>query len=760
MDTALQRWIDKQEKLKKQGQQPKLWELATLLQAYGFNRRKYPAPQKSNERERNKYYVAAKTAAPEQGYFKSFSIDTVLEYWKGVQPDLYNSLLGDSRNEPTGPEDLITILKAYGYNNEDYSYYRPGSKEIFGYAPGRDAQVIGKTHYLLAGVNIHGTTGRLQPRGVAHWVVVTRLTPQGNMLGDNGGWVEIYNPFPNEWEEYSYREFMKAFNGMSEGATLWIKKDVSPDFAMQALAPAKSKQKDIKSSGKGIKNAKSDQRSAKKRKEEKDKQRDKTKGKKGERVVEFDNEPPLDANELACERLGVQALPWAVGRWLLEASGGDSFLANSLTDALLECGILAIQEVEIDEKKLRAAVLTDLVSSKGLDGAIKAGTESPASFAQDPAYRVAGAVLPLFLPRIVEEIRELQKHMAFHAHQPHREFRAWTSGLAVQSLERLISQIQETVGRLPLAVHDREQLMRICNVILTRPTSGAIEEEIKSLYSNPAIMDPLNKVWDLKRGEKITLPQLREWIHGLAAPRRKDIYRVKRWGAPGAEELGHTVEKLYARGESSNFQAVGLYNEATGFGAVSNYLIIPREDVLRLEALQVEDLYEQKRPEWLHQKMNWLCQHRGSIYMFAEEEDDRGGWPWRREAGIRWGTIALGGNLVQVVEKRDMEVKLPAKEEVASMTMGRLRGFKREDWGRPLDELLAEGLVHRCFCVYTGNDIGDGPQGIVYSPFWSPEEWEFMPKTKGVRDPKALWIPMAYLEEESKEPAESPQADP
>jgi hypothetical protein len=65
--------------------------------------------------------------------------------------------------------------------------------------------------------------------------------------------------------------------------------------------------------------------------------------------------------------------------------------------------------------------------------------------------------------------------------------------------------------------------------------------------------------------------------------------------------------------------------------------------------------------------------------------------------------------------------------------------------------MLAEGLVHRCFCVYSGNDIGDSPQGIVYSPFWSPLDWEFMPKERGVRPPTAFWIPFAYLENESVE---------
>jgi hypothetical protein len=80
--------------------------------------------------------------------------------------------------------------------------------------------------------------------------------------------------------------------------------------------------------------------------------------------------------------------------------------------------------------------------------------------------------------------------------------------------------------------------------------------------------------------------------------------------------------------------------------------------------------------------------------------------------------------------KRDVEV-------------ARLKGFSPLDWGRPLDDLLAEGLVHRCFCAYKSNHFGDTPKGIVYSPFYSPRYWEFPGKKA---HPTALYIPVEWLE--------------
>ena len=132
----------------------------------------------------------------------------------------------------------------------------------------------------------------------------------------------------------------------------------------------------------------------------------------------------------------------------------------------------------------------------------------------------------------------------------------------------------------------------------------------------------------------------------------------------------------------------GLYNKGTNdFGAVQNFIFVPREDVERLKALQVEDVYEKKKADWRTQKMNWLCQYEGAIYMFDKESDT-----WMRAPRIRWGTRALGGNLVQVDgAPEEIEVKVKGFETVGTptrggkirLTMRRLVGFRKSDWNRP-----------------------------------------------------------------------------
>ena len=433
LESSLKRWIETQ------GKQAGLWELAALLQAYGFNRRKYVKPLNATKREPGKYYVAPnnKLGLPSDSeqYFKSFSIDTVLEYWKGVQPDLFTSILGGNRNEKTGPDDLITIMKAYGYSREDFSYHRPGSQEDFGYAPSRDAEVVGKTHFVLAGVNISGTTGRLQPVGVAHWVVVTKVVPRGNLVGGNGGWVELYNPFPNCWEEYSYKEFMDSF---APGSTLWIKKDITPVFTRQRLASAKSKEKAAST------NVNAGQKGDKKG------QREQGKNKRKEaRLPPIGDNPPLDVNRVVCERLNVEAIPWEIGEWISKTADGDEYFAGELAETLCECGILDLREIEAGEnKKVKAAVLIDPEFSDKLEAAIRTSinrlSSSPRS--RDPALKVASAVLPLFTRAVVQEIKEIRKNMPPQAYQGLPEFRAWTLGLASQGTDPLEEDVKKNLS--------------------------------------------------------------------------------------------------------------------------------------------------------------------------------------------------------------------------------------------------------------------------------------------------------------------------
>lgn len=224
-----------------------------------------------------------------------------------------------------------------------------------------------------------------------------------------------------------------------------------------------------------------------------------------------------------------------------------------------------------------------------------------------------------------------------------------------------------------------------------------------------------------------------EWQNSILSIPGSNLYRVRKWGDPVMVKYGFDVNRL----NTSNFQAVGLYNNGNKeFGAVSNFIRISHAEVLRLKAMQIEDNYVTKREDWRSQKMNWLCKFRGTIYFFDNDSDD-----WRTAPRIRWGTLALGGNLVQVVGTEIIRAKM--RDGITrQVEMARLKGFTVSDWDRPVDDLLAEGLVHRCFCAYRNNHFGDSPKGIVYSPFYSPEDWDFAGTAKAT----ALYIPTEWLE--------------
>jgi hypothetical protein len=218
---------------------------------------------------------------------------------------------------------------------------------------------------------------------------------------------------------------------------------------------------------------------------------------------------------------------------------------------------------------------------------------------------------------------------------------------------------------------------------------------------------------------------------------KNKLYRVKRWGDPVlVKQAGLSVDIV----GTTNFQAVGLYNKVTGWGGVTNFLNIPRRDIDRLIALQVEDNYEDKVADWRSQKMNWLCKTKGTIYFTGGAAD------WKTAQSIRWGTIAIGGNVVQIEGVEDMLIATRGETRKQWRPMARLAGFRKTDWARPLPELLEQGLAHRCYCSYFPNDtFGDSPKGIIYSPFWNPLDWLFIGPSKP--QPKAFYLPMDWLED-------------
>ncbi len=248
LEKNLQNWLTAN-----QHQPLELWKLARILQAYGFNHRKYIVKRTTITKDpvtgENIPTVLSSIALDldsNEEHFKSFSIDTVLKYWKSVQPTLYRSILSDGNDTGTGPEDLKTILKAYGYENEgDITYYSPPPGERLS-PPGRDREKL-KTHYLIGSVLIETLKGSLirwdpllmgngKPKGTAfHWVVITKITPVENLSGGNGGWVELYNPFSNTLEEYSYKELWNS----TTGPGMWVRREITPKIVPQKKESAR-----------------------------------------------------------------------------------------------------------------------------------------------------------------------------------------------------------------------------------------------------------------------------------------------------------------------------------------------------------------------------------------------------------------------------------------------------------------------------------------------------------------------------------------
>ena len=217
----------------------------------------------------------------------------------------------------------------------------------------------------------------------------------------------------------------------------------------------------------------------------------------------------------------------------------------------------------------------------------------------------------------------------------------------------------------------------------------------------------------------------------------KTLRRVRRWGDPVMTAYGFDVNVV----GTSNFQAVRSFNKETGFGAVSNFLRIPHAEVMNLRDMQFAE--QTDRGYYTEDsKMEWLCSFRGSLYMYDNESDD-----WRTAASIRWGTLTLGGNLVQVERYETVRYMFGTNDEektVQDVPMARLVGFTPEDWARPLNDLVAEGLVHYCYCAYKNNQFGHTPKGVCYSPFFSPAHYDF----SGAKQPDVLYTPVVWLEPE------------
>lgn len=139
------------------------------------------------------------------------NIDDYLAYWEAVDLKWYQTLFKNGLARTTGIYDLEKMLTAYGYQT-------PLSRFA-------DIKITPLTvftaldfHQAIVGVKID-SHGYLVGSGIPHWVVVDRIT----VIDELHAIVDVYNPFTNAMEPYSWRELMISTGSYKQG--IWVPRD-------------------------------------------------------------------------------------------------------------------------------------------------------------------------------------------------------------------------------------------------------------------------------------------------------------------------------------------------------------------------------------------------------------------------------------------------------------------------------------------------------------------------------------------------------
>jgi hypothetical protein len=150
-------------------------------------------------------------------------IVTFLRKWEKHDNVFYPWAVKGNSNKPLMWFHIDKMLEVYGYPKHNLKLKDGLTDPGIGFAPtpGRFKKML-ETCYLIANVRID-SSGKLVSKennqGVGHWVVLDKITP----YGVNRGRVEIYNPYPNRREEYSYADFIRSCAPTYTG--LWVSRD-------------------------------------------------------------------------------------------------------------------------------------------------------------------------------------------------------------------------------------------------------------------------------------------------------------------------------------------------------------------------------------------------------------------------------------------------------------------------------------------------------------------------------------------------------
>ena len=146
-------------------------------------------------------------------YVAGDSIEHFLAQWQPKSPSIFNRVFSGGRSRPTGAGDVQDMLSVYGLHGQDVSglLYDMVKGGVL-LSPGRMA-AISQLFRIIVGVKIDGLTGNLRGQGVGHWVCIEKVIPDGN----GRGWVEFYNPFPNQVQREPWATFVGSMGTQPYG---------------------------------------------------------------------------------------------------------------------------------------------------------------------------------------------------------------------------------------------------------------------------------------------------------------------------------------------------------------------------------------------------------------------------------------------------------------------------------------------------------------------------------------------------------------
>lgn len=132
----------------------------------------------------------------------------MLEKWEAFPTSRFNRVFYGGRSRTTGVGDILNMAQALGAFEQisvQKALYESKSRRAI-MSPMRIQSWLDQGWGFIIGVSIERKWGRLRSYGIRHWVVVTKVVPDG----PDNALVEVYNPASNRPELYTWYEFSRS----------------------------------------------------------------------------------------------------------------------------------------------------------------------------------------------------------------------------------------------------------------------------------------------------------------------------------------------------------------------------------------------------------------------------------------------------------------------------------------------------------------------------------------------------------------------